>query len=225
MVSIQRRGRWSRGAPRPRPLFLPFFLPRLLPLLGDRRFRQSQARQSQERQSRIPRSRIRGRAAATQLLPAGQAGFLLPVAFGVSLLLLLGSLSLQTVVLQARLGLRLQEERGLQEDALAAAAQQLVAAINRDHPCLLSLPLERWSQEGLACASAGQQQALTRGVSAEARWQLVGWEPLAERVQAVIDLEPARTAVGRRGRFVAGLLGTPLRAQAPGPLAPSGVRP
>jgi hypothetical protein len=150
---------------------------------------------------------------------------MLPLAVGASLVLLLGSLSLQTLVLQRRLGVLREEQRGLQEDALASAAQQLVAALNRDHPCLLTLPLERWGSDGLPCASPEQQRSLAQG-GGSGLWRLIDWQPQALRAQALIELEPGSPAQpARRGSFAVPLQEEPLQGQAPRLLALRGVAP
>ncbi len=156
----------------------------------------------------------------------GERGFLLPVAFVASLLLLLGALSLQALVLQGRLGLRLREIRGQQEDALSAAAQQLVAALNSRHACLLALPRQHWRSEGGLCASAADLLALEQGVVGARRWQLIDWQPAATRAEALIELDGgASPGSTRRGSFAVTLLGSPPRALAPALLALRGVAP
>ncbi|MFM7642074.1 MAG: hypothetical protein ACKO45_11070 [Cyanobium sp.] len=155
-----------------------------------------------------------------------ERGFLLPMAFVASMLVLLGGLSLQALVLQGRLGLRVQELRGQQEDALSAAAQQLVAALNRRHPCLLALPRQQWGHEGVACASATDLQALEQGAVGARRWRLIDWQPAASRAEALIELDPEAAAGSvRRGRFAVALLASPPRALAPGLLGLRGVAP
>lgn len=157
---------------------------------------------------------------------SGEQGFLLPLAFGTSLLLLLGSLSLQGLVLQGRLGLRRAELRAQQEDALASAAQQLVAVLNLRHPCLLALPLQHWSREGLSCASGSAQQNLAQGSSGEVRWRLIDWQPALSGARLLIELEArAPDLPGRQGSFAVALLAEPLRAQPPRLLALRGVAP
>lgn len=158
--------------------------------------------------------------------PSGEKGFVLPLAFGVSLMLLIGAFSLQTLALQARLGLRRVETRALQEDALATAAQQLVAALNLRHPCLLALPLQQWTREGLLCASALQQQALAEGSAGAARWRLIDWQPAPRGASLQIELDALAPDVPRRrGSFVVALQSEPLRAQPPRLLALRGVVP
>jgi len=155
-----------------------------------------------------------------------EQGFILPMAIGSALLLLLGSLSVQTVALQGRLGQASREGRGRQEDALAAAAQQLVAVMNLRHPCLLVLPLTRWSQEGRPCASAPEQAALLRGEGGGSRWHLLDWRSSAAGAEALIELDSAASgAPPRRAAFAVALLAEPLRAQPPRLLGLRGVAP
>lgn len=169
--------------------------------------------------------RTRARRSRGPLRQGRDRGFVLPLAFGASLVLLLGSLSLQSLVLQRRLGLLREEQRGHQEDALASAAQQLVAALNRDHPCLLTLPLERWGSDGLPCASPEQQRSLAQG-GGSGLWRLIDWQPQALRAQALIELEPGSPAQpARRGSFAVPLQEEPLQGQAPRLLALRGVAP
>ncbi|MFM7269614.1 MAG: hypothetical protein ACKOZT_13705 [Cyanobium sp.] len=170
--------------------------------------------------SRLPFAPLRAGAR-----PAEQ-GFLLPVAFVASLLLLLGALSLQALILQGRVGLRLREIRGQQEDALSTAAQQLVAALNSRHACLLALPRQRWQSEGGLCASAADLLALEQGVVGARRWQLIDWQPAASRAKALIELDAgASPGAPRRGSFAVTLLASPPRALAPGLLGLRGVAP
>jgi hypothetical protein len=155
-----------------------------------------------------------------------EQGFILPMAIGSTLLLLLGSLSIQTVVLQGHLGQASREDRGRQEDALATAAQQLVGVINLRHPCLLVLPLTRWSQEGLPCASGPEQAALLRGEGGGSSWRLLDWRSSAAGAEALIELDAAPAGgTPRRAAFAVALLAEPLRAQPPRFLGLRGVEP
>ena len=158
-------------------------------------------------------------------LAGGERGFILPLAFAGSLLLLLGSLSLQGLALEARLAQRQREVRDLEEDALISGAQQLVATLNRSHPCLLTLPLERWSRDGGSCASGGSQP-IVRGGPEETRWHLIDWRPGSERADLWIELQgQASGTPRRRGRFSVILLSAPPRALPPRLLALQGVAP
>ena len=159
------------------------------------------------------------------LPPSSESGFVLPLALGVSMLLLMGSLSLQTVALQGHLDQVSQAERGRDEDALVGAAQRLVGELNRRHACLLSLPLSRWPQEGQSCASLPQQEALL-GEARSFGGRLLAWSPGATEAEALIEAEPAvHGEIARRAVFKVVLHSDPLRAQSPRLLGLRGVAP
>ena len=157
--------------------------------------------------------------------PSPESGFVLPLALGVSMLLLLGSLSLQTVALQGHLDQVRQAGRGRDEDALVGASQRLVGELNRRHACLLSLPLSRWSQEGQSCASLPEQAALL-GEAGSFGGRLLAWSPGATEAEALIEAEPAvHGGIARRAVFKVVLHADPLRAQSPQLLGLRGVAP
>lgn len=162
--------------------------------------------------------------------PAG--GFVLPLAISACLVALLGSLSVQSAVLQnhwlqvSRQGLR------QQEDALASAAQQLVGRINRLHPCLLALPLEQWSLAHSHCPAPFPLEPLIEGDDPRGHWRLLSWQPgrasetdssasetnssatATVTATALLELTPSAGAMApRRARFTVLLAGEPLRAQ------------
>lgn len=150
---------------------------------------------------------------------------MLPLALGVSMILLLSSLSLQTVALQSHLDQVSQAGRGRDEDALVGAAQRLVGELNRRHACLLSLPLSRWPQEGQSCASLPQQEALV-GEAGSFGGRLLAWSPGATEAEALIEAEPAVAGgIARRAVFKVGLDANPLRAQSPRLMSLRGVAP
>jgi hypothetical protein len=133
--------------------------------------------------------------------PRQTHGFVLPLAMGASLALLLGSLSAHTASLQIRLqGAREQQQRRA-EDRLASAGQQLLAELNRSHPCLLTLPLERWNDQGLACASAEALAPLRAGQVLGASYRLVGWRPEVQPAELLLELAQAGDQPRRRGVF------------------------
>lgn len=104
-------------------------------------------------------------------------GFLMPLAALVSLLLLLGSLSVQAVSLQGRLRGEAERELQAEEDRLHSAAQLLIARLQLRHACLLPLPMEHWA--GAGCAGADELAQLRRGSVLGATWQLLRWQPEA----------------------------------------------
>jgi len=133
-----------------------------------------------------------------RLRPAAAQGFGLPLAMLGCFTLLLGSLSVQTVALEARLEQGASRRQRLAEDLLASAAQRLVGELNGHHRCLLALPLERWSEAGAGCAGAGVQTALRRGNVLGADYQLLAWQPLASGAGAdlLLELEPPAVVQG-----------------------------
>ena len=159
------------------------------------------------------------------LPPSPRQGFVLPLALGVSLLLLLSSLSIQTVALQGRLDQVNQAGRGRDEDVLVGAAQRLVGELTRRHTCLLLVPLSRWAQEGQACASLTQQQSL-QAMAGSFGGRLLAWTPGPTEAEALIEAEPeVPGGIARRAAFSVHLLADPPRAQSPRLLGLRGVAP
>ena len=76
--------------------------------------------------------------------PAADAGFVLPLSITGALVLLLSSLSLQSMLLHTR-QVQAAERRRLQaEDLLASAAQRLAADFQGQLACLKAVPLAEW---------------------------------------------------------------------------------
>jgi hypothetical protein len=186
----------------------------------------------------LPLSPSRRRLPPRSLLrrPGGQersAGLLLPLTALISLLLLLGSLSVHAVSLQGRLRgdseLRLQTS----EDQLHSAAQQLVDRLQQRHACLLPLALEHWAAAD--CASAAELSQLRQGEVFGAGWQLRRWQPDADdpglaatserRLTLEISLNPSDRDSARRGGFVVRLAGLPWRVMELRPLGLRGEAP
>ena len=104
-----------------------------------------------------------------------QQGFALPLALTTSALLLLSSLSLQTLALHARLRssqtLATAQTRDA-ERSVAMAFQQHAAGA---HACLLALPSQDWNRSEV-CPGANPA-ALQSGRLADRDWQLMDWQP------------------------------------------------
>ena len=104
-----------------------------------------------------------------------QQGFALPLALTTSALLLLSSLSLQTLALHARLrssqALATAQTRDA-ERSVAMAFQQHAAGA---HACLLALPSRDWNRSEV-CPGANPA-ALQSGRVADRYWQLLDWQP------------------------------------------------
>ena len=104
-----------------------------------------------------------------------QRGFALPLALTTSALLLLSSLSLQTLALHARQrssqALATAQTRDA-ERSVAMAFQQHAAGA---HACLLALPSSEWA---LSTGCPGAHPAvLESGRVADRDWQLLDWQP------------------------------------------------
>ena len=104
-----------------------------------------------------------------------QRGFALPLALTTSTLLLLSSLSLQTLALHARQrssqALATAQTRDA-EQSVAMAFQQLAVG---DHACLLALPSSEW--EGSERCPGVNPALLESGRVADRDWQLLRWQP------------------------------------------------
>ena len=108
-----------------------------------------------------------------------QRGFALPLALTTSALLLLSSLSLQTLALHAR-------QRSHQALAIAQTrdAERSVAMVFQQHAagahaCLLALPSSEW--DGSAVCPGANTAALQFGRVADRDWQLMHWQPQGAR--------------------------------------------
>ena len=152
------------------------------------------------------------------LQAAPQAGFLLPLASTASLVLLLGCLSLQTLTLQNAHRLASLSRLRTAEDHLISSAQQLVAALQSQHRCLLTLPLDQWSTA--SCISAGQLPVLAQGEVQSVPYQLVGWQPQATSAAALgepakagaellLELKASAGQPALRSAFAVALQGNP----------------
>jgi hypothetical protein len=112
------------------------------------------------------------------------AGFVLPLASAASLVLVLSSLSLQTLALQSRSRVRAQWLQRQQGDALASAAQQLAVQLEGPGRCLL--------QGSMAGCGAGPDPAGLLPNSSPAR--VSGWflaAPGAAQVRLRLRDSPA----------------------------------
>ncbi len=136
---------------------------------------------------------------------APSQGFLMPFSFAASLVLLLSGLSVQTAALQARARLEADLKRDRAEDALASAAQQVVAQLSGPFACLLHLPSERWS--GQVCAEGVTTSALVAGSVAGLAYRVVAWKPAAaaEPAQLLLQLVGEQDGDGLQRRFAVSL--------------------
>jgi hypothetical protein len=103
--------------------------------------------------------------------PAGEAGFVLPLSITGALVLLLSSLSLQSLVLHTRQVQAAERMRLQAEDRLASGAQRIAADFQG--------PLAEWRLQALRepCPSGLDPDALQRLWIDGQPLQLVGWMP------------------------------------------------
>ena len=111
------------------------------------------------------------------ICPVASKGFALPLALTTSALLLLSSLSLQTLALHARQrshqALAIAQTRDA-ERSVAMAFQQHAAGA---HACLLALPSSAWP--ALEQCPAVDPSPLQAGRIGDRHWQLLAWQPTA----------------------------------------------
>jgi hypothetical protein len=146
----------------------------------------------------------------------------MPLAAGGAGLLLLLGLTLQGLALLEKAQLSTLERLHREEDLLASAAHQLLAALNGPHRCLLLLPLARWEADGEGCASPEALAALRRMVVWTVPVRLQAWTPGTDGQSAALELrlEPGAGRAERSGQFAARLAGVPPRVLDLQPIAP-----
>ena len=126
-----------------------------------------------------------------------EAGFFLPLSFGVGLVLLLSSLSVQTAALHGT-HLHAAELRQRQaDDALASAAQQVAAQFNGPYRCLLSTASAAWPTTGRG-PGAGLA-TLTNAQLGGSRYRLLSWQPATGELR--LALEGGGSASRQQGLF------------------------
>ena len=104
-----------------------------------------------------------------------QRGFALPLALTTSALLLLSSLSLQTLAMHARQrrhqALATSQTRDAERSVAMAFQQHATGA----HACLLALPSSEW--DGFEYCRGVNPALLQSGRVADRDWQLLDWQP------------------------------------------------
>jgi hypothetical protein len=78
---------------------------------------------------------------------SGEVGFMLPLAVLMTLVLLLGSLSVQGVALQRQMSNSTLLKRRAQEDSLASSAQVVAGALQLSGGCLIQKDYRKWDNE------------------------------------------------------------------------------
>ena len=129
-----------------------------------------------------------------------QDGFVMPVAITGILVLVLGSLSMQSTLLQARRGQSLARQSLEQGDRLASGAQRLVALLQGPASCLKPIPSSQWAVEDLPleCPATLDLDGLRSFSIDGQQLELVAWSPTSSGVG---DLELQLADQSQSARF------------------------
>jgi hypothetical protein len=123
----------------------------------------------------------------------------MPVAITGILVLVLGSLSMQSTLLQARRGQSLARQTLEQGDRLASGAQRLVALLQGPASCLKPIPSSQWAVEDLPleCPATLDLDGLRSFSIDGQQLELVAWSPSS----GVGDLELKLADQSQSARF------------------------
>ena len=109
--------------------------------------------------------------------PKRSTGFVLPLALSTAAVVLLSSLSLQTLAMHGHQRSRQRITTAEHADARQSVAMDFLQRASGLNSCLLTVPSQQWWESGL-CPGADPQQ-LQAGLSDALTWQLSRWEPQA----------------------------------------------
>ena len=109
--------------------------------------------------------------------PSKDPGFVLLLALSTAAVLLLSSLSLQTLAMHGRQRSRQLFTTAEQADARQSVAMDFLQRTSGSNRCLLAVPSAQWGNADL-CPEADPQH-LKAGLSDALAWQLSRWEPQA----------------------------------------------
>ena len=107
--------------------------------------------------------------------PRCSGGFVLPLALSTAAVLLLSSLSLQTLAMHGRQRSRQLFTTAEQADARQSVAMDFLQRASAANLCLLAMPSAQWGNSAL-CPGADPQH-LQAGLSDALAWQLISWQP------------------------------------------------
>ena len=102
-------------------------------------------------------------------------GFVLPLALSTAAVLLLSSLSLQTLAMHGHQRSRQLLTSAEHADARQSVAMDFLQRASGSNRCLLTVPSQQWWESGL-CPGADPRR-LQAGLSDALAWQLSSWEP------------------------------------------------
>ena len=106
---------------------------------------------------------------------AAQQGFALPLALTTSSLLLLSSLSLQTLALHGQQRGRHQWQIASRRDAIRSVAMDFSQRSRAEQACLLAWPSDQWPQLD-GCVGADPERLLSGEVDGDP-WTVKDWQP------------------------------------------------
>ena len=107
--------------------------------------------------------------------PRCSGGFVLPLALSTAAVLLLSSLSLQTLAMHGRQRSRQLFTTAEQADARQSVGMDFLQRASAANRCLLAVPSAQWVDAGV-CSGADPQR-LQAGLSDPLAWQLSSWQP------------------------------------------------
>ena len=120
--------------------------------------------------------------------PSAESGFALPLAIGTSLVLLLGSASVHTLAIHARLRARSSWQDQERQDQLRSAAMAFLEEANTPaQRCLMESPLALWPSQATHCGTV-DASALNQGQAGPHRWELLDWQPSAQGAELQLRL-------------------------------------
>lgn len=130
--------------------------------------------------------------------PPNGHGFVLPLSLSCSALILLSSLSLQTLALHRHLRSRQAVDSAVADDAEQAVRMDFLQRASGANACLLAWPSQLWLDPNLCPGSTPAR--LQSGLSGALAWTLKAWDPSRRWLQiqrtdgraVAIDLEATR---------------------------------
>ena len=127
-------------------------------------------------------------------LSRAHQGFVLPLAIGTSLVVLLGSASVHTLSLHARLRARSAWQLLERRDQLRSAAMLFAErAADPALLCLFAVPKADWAAFVDSCPGA-DPLSLEKGVVGSASWRMLDWQPTHEGGALTLALDPEGVA-------------------------------
>ena len=117
-----------------------------------------------------------------------EKGFVLPLAIGTSLVLLLGRTSVHSLAIHARLRARSSWQDQERQDLLRSAAMAFLEQANTPaQRCLLAWPLALWPSQAAHCGTV-DASALHQGQAGSHRWELLDWQPSTQGAELQLRL-------------------------------------